>query len=365
MRQLLLGLFVVSFLLAPRPHAAEARWGHPPKVVRKNHHLRVLALADAAGTAAPQEEAVKPGGVDVRTPMMAGFLQARGPAGDRLARYLFGTHAGISLEGRPAGRLLPAELSRRVRELASQMNHPPVEADMEPDGHILNAVEGVAIDQGATYDLLRRAKAGEDVTAVRVPLASAWTRKDLLGLTTVLGRFHTWTYGSDGRLHNISLAGRLLDWLVLYPGEAFSFNAAIGPGYDDEGWRKAPIYVYGTSMAGYGGGICQVSTTVYNAAKRAGLSILERHRHGRPVPYVPKGWDATVAYPHFDLRFQNPYTSPVILRVQVTGAKLSAFVLGTPADAQGNTVRGAALGLPAPLPRPGSEGSPQEDGSCG
>jgi len=260
-----------------------------------------------------------------------------------VGRTLYGTKEGVRLDGEPAGRLLPSEVRRLVAGYARRMDRPPTPADIMPDGKIVDGHRGLIVNQRRTAVLLLKAPAGADVRPVRDVTPPRWSRGDLARLTLELGRYMTWTHGSTGRLKNIDHAAAILDWYVLLPGEKFSFLDAIGADESEDdsgGWHLAPAYVYGTSLPAYGGGICQVSSTVYQAAKRSGMTILERHRHGRPVPYIPWGWDATVAYPHFDLRFENPRSTPVALRVQVKGARLIASLVGDPKD-------GPAQGPPA------------------
>lgn len=266
-------------------------------------------------------------------PRVASFLQRGGRIGDRLARRLYGTKPGVRLEGLPAGRLLPGEVRRLVHTFALRMNRPPVSVDVLPDGRVLDGVAGFRIEKATTVSRLMSAKPHTEVRAARRLLPPPFTKNDIDRLTLELGRFHTWTYGSSGRIHNIAHGADMLDYLLLLPGRPFSFFATLGPAQDETGgWKRAPIYAYGGSIQGYGGGLCQVSTTLYQAAKRSGMEILERHPHGRPVPYVPHGMDATVAYPHFNLRFVNRRKTPVLLRMEVRGGRLEAWMLGDPKD---------------------------------
>jgi vancomycin resistance protein YoaR len=126
---------------------------------------------------------------------------------------------------------------------------------------------------------------------------------------------------------NIVIAAARLDGALIRPGETFSFNGRVGQRLIDEGYRKAPTYVEGGVADTPGGGICQLSSTVYNAALRAGLRIVERSAHASKVFSVGPGLDATVAYGHCDLRFANPYPWPVRLRARTVGERLVVEVL--------------------------------------
>ena len=120
------------------------------------------------------------------------------------------------------------------------------------------------------------------------------------------------TNPEENRLHNIGLAIKAIDGTILKPGEVFSFNTAVGPATEERGYLEAIIYVGGQETDGCGGGICQVSSTIYAAALDANMTIVERHPHDGPqVHYVPAGMDATIAYDNLDLKIQNNYDNPV------------------------------------------------------
>ncbi|AGC68170.1 putative factor for cell wall maintenance or synthesis YoaR [Thermoclostridium stercorarium subsp. stercorarium DSM 8532] len=123
---------------------------------------------------------------------------------------------------------------------------------------------------------------------------------------------------NENRVNNIKIAAEELDGTIIEPGEIFSFNETVGRRTKEKGYKEATIFVDGEKSKGVGGGICQVSTTLYNAALEAGLKIVERHRHSREVSYVEKGKDAAVAYNSKDLRFKNTKDYPIEIKVTVT-----------------------------------------------
>lgn len=113
--------------------------------------------------------------------------------------------------------------------------------------------------------------------------------------------------GVANRITNIKITCSKINERVLKPGETFSFNQIVGPCTSQEGYKKAEIYVNKKIAYALGGGNCQVSTTLYNAALAVpGIDITERHEHnGRPVDYIEDGKDATVSYNTLDLKFVN------------------------------------------------------------
>lgn len=136
----------------------------------------------------------------------------------------------------------------------------------------------------------------------------------------------------DGRTraqkHNAELAARSLDGTVIAPGGAFSFNKTVRGWSADRGFVRAPVSFDGELVPAFGGGVCQTSTTLYNAALLAGLTTTERHHHVFAPQYIPPGRDAAVAYPSLDLRLRNPYPFPIRVRAQATGNQLRVEIWG-------------------------------------
>lgn len=119
------------------------------------------------------------------------------------------------------------------------------------------------------------------------------------------------------RISNINLAINKINNYIIKPNGVFSFNKIVGERSAKSGYKKAPIIDNGKDKSGYGGGICQLSSTLYNAANKAGLKILERHAHSKEVHYVAKGKDAAVNYGNKDLKFKNikAYNVKIIARI--------------------------------------------------
>jgi vancomycin resistance protein YoaR len=119
---------------------------------------------------------------------------------------------------------------------------------------------------------------------------------------------------NQNRAYNIKLAAKSLNHYVIMPGEIFSFNKAVGKRTEEKGYKRAPVIVRGELSEGIGGGICQVSSTLFNAADQAGLTIIKRYSHSKRVGYVPPGRDATVSWYGPDFTFRNDYDHPVLIK---------------------------------------------------
>jgi len=157
--------------------------------------------------------------------------------------------------------------------------------------------------------------------------------RDLQQIQVRLAIFST-SLGSSSRdrTHNIDLARQAVDGVVLMPGDVFSYNELVGPRTSARGYRVAPIISQGDYDLGIGGGICQLSGTLYNAALLAGCEIVTRHRHAFPIGYLPSGRDATVAYGALDLRFKNTHASPVLVESRLYERRLYVSIWGAPED---------------------------------
>lgn len=133
---------------------------------------------------------------------------------------------------------------------------------------------------------------------------------------------------NNAQRHNATLAAQRIDGTVIAPGQVFSFNETLGPWTQDRGYRKAPVSYGGMLVDAYGGGVCQASTTLYNAGLIAGLDVVERHNHYHAPDYVPAGRDAAVAHPNIDLKLRNPYDRAVTVRCQAQGSILRVWIEG-------------------------------------
>ena len=142
----------------------------------------------------------------------------------------------------------------------------------------------------------------------------------------------TWTTkfnsGVVGRSKNVALAAQKINGVILNSGDTFSYNNTVGPRTAAAGFSNATVYTASGMEDGIGGGICQVSSTLYNAVLYADLKIVERRNHSYTVSYVNRGLDATVSYGLIDFKFQNNKNSPIKVVASVDGGTLTVSVLG-------------------------------------
>lgn len=132
---------------------------------------------------------------------------------------------------------------------------------------------------------------------------------------------------TDAQVHNLQIALKSINGKILAPGGEFSFNRTVGSWTAQRGYVKAPVSFDGELIPAWGGGVCQASSTLYNAALLAGLNILERHHHRFSAKYVPPGQDAAVAQYDIDLRIQNPYKWPIKVCAEIVGNHAACRIL--------------------------------------
>ena len=145
----------------------------------------------------------------------------------------------------------------------------------------------------------------------------------------VLGHCETPHGDNENRNGNLRKACGMLDGLVLQPGQELSYNEALGPRTKELGWLPAPAYSGTKLVDSPGGGICQVSSTLYLASVYSELTIVERHNHGYPVSYIPLGRDATVSWGFADLKIRNDSPMPVKIQAEESDGYVRISILGT------------------------------------
>jgi vancomycin resistance protein YoaR len=169
-----------------------------------------------------------------------------------------------------------------------------------------------------------------------------------MGITGTVGSYETFYGGIANRIHNVQLVAHLVDHKFIAPGETFSFNGTTGERSAAKGFLEAPVIVNGEVQTGLGGGVCQVSTTVFNAAYEAGLPITSRTNHALYISHYPLGRDATVDYPGIDLKFVNDTKHWLLLRTFVGSSSLTVVLYGAPQHRRVETISAPLRVVSAP-----------------
>ena len=164
-----------------------------------------------------------------------------------------------------------------------------------------------------------------------VPDASAQTPRPTAASEKVIGTFQTKILDTDPeRVNNLALCANSLNGTLVASGEEFSFNKTVGERTSDKGYKPARILTGDEADCAVGGGVCQISSTLFNAAADAGMEIVERHNHQNEVHYVEIGRDAAVSYGTLDFRFKNPLQNSVRINIAAENGAVTAKIVLLP-----------------------------------
>ena len=211
----------------------------------------------------------------------------------------------------------------------------PKDAEFDLESReILPHVTGVSFDVAAVQARAEAAAEGQQIIVPLTLTEPAVTQQalDEVMFADVLGECTTNVGGTAARLGNVTLAAEKCNEYILMPGEVFSYNDVVGPRTIAAGFLPAPAYVQGQTVNEVGGGICQVSSTIYLATLRSNLEIVERRNHSYISDYITAGMDATVAYNSTDYKFRNNTQYPIMIETWVSSRKLTARIVGTKTD---------------------------------
>ncbi len=240
-------------------------------------------------------------------------------------------------------------VKKQVAGIASKWNKNPVYAQLTGRGEngwtYSEGKDGVQINEDqAVGRIMAMAKEKNfngtipvEITKQAPPLTASQVKEEY----KVIGTFSTTATSNQNRNNNISLAIKALDGLVIQPGEEFSFNKTTGNRTTQRGYKPAGAYRNGEFVEEPGGGVCQVSSTLYNALIFAGITTTERHPHSFEPSYVIPGEDAMVSYDGYsgpDLKFVNTAKTSVAVRAVFQDKKITISMIGIPILEDGVTM---------------------------
>jgi vancomycin resistance protein YoaR len=277
--------------------------------------------------------------VKAETALSAPVDVAYGPGGWHLSVAKIARILELPSNGETELRLAGPRADRFFANLKKRVEHAPKDATFAVGAR--NVVRVVPAEPGRTLDMQATTRdlmaALLSPTSRKADLAVTTasperTTRDAraMGITGLVGAYETFYGGVANRIHNVQLVGHLIDNHFIAPNEEFSFNATTGERSEDKGFLEAPVIINGELQTGLGGGVCQVSTTTFNAAYEAGLPITDRTNHALYISHYPQGRDATVNYPDTDLKFVNDTGHWLWLRTFVSSSSLTVALYGTP-----------------------------------
>ncbi|MGQ9557716.1 MAG: VanW family protein [Desulfurispora sp.] len=232
-----------------------------------------------------------------------------------------------------------SRLQQKLDEIGREIAEPPQDASFRVRSddtiEIIPGRSGKRIDRERVLaDLQKELQEGYtnrpiELVLVEAPPRVTTAQVESYGLNGLLASFTTrFDAAQADRSYNIRIAAAALDNLLLPPGGTSSFNQVVGPRSSEAGYKNAKVIVGNEFVEGLGGGVCQVSSTLYNAALLAGLEIVRRSNHSLPVSYVPPGRDATVTYGYIDFVFRNSTPHHVLVKTFTGSGSLTVKIYG-------------------------------------
>ena len=238
-----------------------------------------------------------------------------------------------------------ALLDQKLADIAAKINRDPVNAVCRLSGNGIEKIPGVVGKKLNTQELAENLKT--PLTTLNLPtgiidlkpeeIQPFITTEDIAQIDSVLGTYSTYYYPGD-RGDNIWLAANSVTDKIVKPSWTFSFNDTVGERTWEAGYKMAGVIINGKADVDYGGGVCQVSSTLYNAILLAGLTPVDRTPHFFQSSYIGYGRDATVADGQIDFKFRNDLPHNVYLIGEADGSQLTMYVLGTKADLGGSDI---------------------------
>ncbi len=228
-------------------------------------------------------------------------------------------------------------IDEKIEQICSQIEYPAIDSKIEFNKKTNNLVilpskTGVSVDKQKLYnDIISKIQTDNNIT-IEIETTSILPNitEDVIKKATVKQSQFSTSYANSNsdRKNNIRIATQTLNGFCINPNEEFSFNEALGKRSEDKGYKQANIIKDGAFVKGVGGGVCQVSTTLYNALLLANIDVTEVHKHSLPVSYVKPALDAMVSWDSADLKFKNTTDLPIFILTNCDGRTLTFSIYG-------------------------------------
>ncbi|HHW56959.1 MAG TPA: hypothetical protein GXX15_04645 [Clostridia bacterium] len=231
-------------------------------------------------------------------------------------------------------------LKKFIEEISQDLYREPVNAKIKIKRGIIEITPdapGLRVNKDKTFEdlkklieeLIKGNKVNPQVSITVNKIEAAITKSMLEMINGKISTFSTVFNAEEvNRTGNLTLAAKAVDGTLVMPGEVFSLNKTLGPRIIENGYKEAPVIIDNKLVPAIGGGICQVATTLYNAALRSNIAIIERYPHSFPISYVPPGQDATISGDVLDLKFKNSTQYPIYVESYIEGNKLTMNIYG-------------------------------------
>lgn len=240
-----------------------------------------------------------------------------------------------------------AKLSNQIEKISNSINIKPVDATI-----LINDSGGITrtpSKEGTELDIVKvkediysviKSKNHTDINLNIETVKPKISTNDVESINTLLAEYTTsFSTNNTNRVTNIYLSAQKTSDVLLMPGEEFSYNDLTGKRIASNGYKDAPVIINGKLEQDVGGGVCQVSSTLFNSVMYSGLDITSRRNHSLKSSYVPIGQDAMVADGGSDFRFKNPYNHPIYIKNVLTNGHITSRIYGNVEDMKRINIR--------------------------
>ncbi|HWO97821.1 MAG TPA: VanW family protein [Bacillus sp. (in: firmicutes)] len=216
------------------------------------------------------------------------------------------------------------DIEELAEKMAKEIDQPMKNAKIDGKGHLIQGTKRVILSEKELVENLKNLKIDNELT-VTVPIYETMpnvTNESIKGISEQVIASYTTNFRTTdtGRNRNIELSAAAINNVVLGPGDYFSYNEVVGPRTSEAGYQPAPEIINKELVMGIGGGICQTSSTLFNAVDQAGVKITAITHHSKSVGYVPEGRDATVSWGGPDFKFVNDKNYPIVIKTKMDKA---------------------------------------------
>jgi len=217
------------------------------------------------------------------------------------------------------------DIEELAEKMAKEIDQPMKNAKIDGNGRLIPGTKRIVLSEKELVENLKKLQIDNELT-VTVPIYETMpnvTKESIEGITEQVIATYTTNFRTTdtGRNRNIELSADAINNVVLGPGDHFSYNEVVGPRTTEAGYQPAPEIINKELVMGIGGGICQTSSTLFNAVDQAGVKITAITHHSKSVGYVPEGRDATVSWGGPDFKFTNDKDYPIMLKAKMDKEK--------------------------------------------
>lgn len=259
-----------------------------------------------------------------------------GRAGNIVKRYFDALHIRIGKKDIPIKFYYEKDNILKVLDgIAKEINKEAINASirLKAEGFVITPEkQGVKLDNNKAAEIIAKRVENYDISKVELPvdiIEAEIKKSELANINEKLGEYSTkFNANNTSRSYNIKLATKSVTDVLVPPGQVFSLNKTIGPRLEKYGYKTAKVIINNEYVDGIGGGICQVSTTLYNAALLSNMKIVERKNHSMPSDYVSLGRDATISGDYIDMKFENNGKYPIYIYGEVKGNQVKFSIYG-------------------------------------